>query len=163
MDNLLRQSKNTIPLVAQLTMKEEPHIIKIKGAVQCCEERRQKAESMLGLFILSTNDISESLGMQALLEHYKSQQSAERGFCFLKSPDFLVSSLFLKKPERIEALLMIMTCCLMDYAALEYLIRTTLKENDAYFQGMKKKVKSKSYCKFPSIRPLNYLLNSRLV
>jgi transposase len=50
-----------------------------------------------------------------------------------------VESLFLKKPDRIEALLMVMTCCLMDYAALEYLIRTTLKENDAYFPDMKKR------------------------
>ncbi|WP_223946184.1 hypothetical protein, partial [Aeromonas caviae] len=36
----------------------------------------------------------------------KAQQNVERGFRFLKSPEFLTSSLYLKKPERIEALLM---------------------------------------------------------
>jgi transposase len=47
--------------------------------------------------------------MQFILDEYKSQQAVERGFRFLKSPDFLTSSLFLKKPERIEALLMVVT------------------------------------------------------
>ena len=77
--------------------------------------------------------------MQSMLEQYKSQQSVERGFRFLKSPDFLTSSLFLKKPERIEALLMIMTCCLMIYAALEHLIRQKLVEKNLFFPDMKKK------------------------
>ena len=63
----------------------------------------------------------------------------ERGFRFLKSPDFLTSSLFLKKPERIEALLMIMTCSLMVYAGIEHLIRQRLAEQNASFPDMKKK------------------------
>ncbi|MGL0931761.1 IS1634 family transposase, partial [Vibrio vulnificus] len=51
-----------------------------------------------------TNDTdNEALTMAALLAHYKSQQKVERGFRFLKSPEFLTSSIFLKKPERIEA------------------------------------------------------------
>ena len=77
--------------------------------------------------------------MQFLLDEYKSQQAVERGFRFLKSPDFLTSSLFLKKPERIEALLMIMTCSLMVYAGIEHLIRKRLAEQDASFPDMKKK------------------------
>ena len=75
-----------------------------------------------GFFMLASNDLSETLTMEKMLSLYKSQQSVERGFRFLKSPDFLTSSLYLKKPERIEALLMVMTCCLMIYAALEYKI-----------------------------------------
>ena len=74
-----------------------------------------------------------------MLELYKSQQSVEKGFRFLKSPDFLTSSLYLKKPERIEALLMIMTCCLMVYAALEYKIRRELKAQAVYFPDLKYK------------------------
>lgn len=94
---------------------------------------------MLGLFILATNDTSKKLDMQKMLNLYKSQQKVEGGFRFLKSPDFLVSSFFLKKPERIEALLMVMTCCLMVYAALEHLIRENLKNTDSYFPDMKNK------------------------
>ncbi len=77
--------------------------------------------------------------MEQLLEHYKSQQSVEKGFRFLKSPDFLTSSIYLKKAERIEALLMVMTSCLMVYASLEHQIRKTLKEKKRYFPDQKKK------------------------
>ena len=92
-----------------------------------------------GFFMLATNDLSESLTMEKMLELYKSQQSVEGGFRFLKSPDFLTSSLYLKKPERIEALLMVMTCCLMIYAALEYKIRQELEAQEAYFPDLKYK------------------------
>jgi transposase len=70
---------------------------------------------------------------EVLLREYKSQQRVERGFRFLKSPEFLASAIFLKKPERIEALLMIMTLCLMVYASLEYIIRKELKEQEQTF------------------------------
>lgn len=92
-----------------------------------------------GMFMLATNDLSDCLTMEKMLQLYKSQQSVEKGFRFLKSPDFLTSSLYLKKPERIEALLMVMTCCLMVYAALEHKIRKELKEKSAYFPNLKYK------------------------
>ena len=61
----------------------------------------------------------------------------ERGFRFLKNPSFLASSLYLKKPERMMALLMVMTVGLLVYAALEYRIRKTLKDQDATFPNQK--------------------------
>jgi transposase len=97
------------------------------------------AKLKVGMFILATNDIgNDDLTMAALLEHYKSQQKVERGFRFLKSPDFLTSSIFLKKPQRIEALLMIMTLSLLVYASLEYKIREQLSQNDEFFPSMVK-------------------------
>ncbi len=99
----------------------------------------EKTRDELGFFVLATNDCSGELDMESMLAHYKSQQSVERGFRFLKSPEFMVSSLFLKKPERIEALLMVMTCSLMIYAALEHRIRMGLKANDDHFPDMKNK------------------------
>jgi hypothetical protein len=50
---------------------------------------------------------------------------------------FLASSLYLKKPERIMALLMVMTVCLLVYAALEYRIRQTLQTHNATFPNQK--------------------------
>ena len=111
----------------------------ISARLSCLIDYREKEKKTKGVFLLATNDCSGEIDMQSLLENYKSQQSVERGFRFLKSPDFLTSSLFLKKPERIEALLMIMTSCLMIYAALEHLIRKQLKETDNYFPCMKNK------------------------
>jgi transposase len=88
--------------------------------------------------ILATNELDESqLSSQAVLDGYKGQAQAERGFRFLKDPHFLASSLYLKKPERIMALLMVMTVCLLVYAALEYHIRTALKDKGATFPDQK--------------------------
>ena len=94
-------------------------------------------EEKSGLFILATNDLG--ISAKVLLDEYKSQQRVERGFRFLKSPEFLVDSLYLKKPERIESLLMIMTLSLMVYSALEYTIRKELKVNNETFPNQLKK------------------------
>lgn len=110
----------------------------LSGLAVTCLDNVADARARTGVFILATNDLS-GLSMQALLDTYKSQQRVERGFRFLKSPEFLTSAVFLKKPERIEALLMVMTCSLMIYAALEHRIRTGLKAHNQTFPDMKKK------------------------
>jgi transposase len=50
-----------------------------------------------------------------MLSTYKQQQSAERGFSFLKDPLFFTDSVFLKSSERIESLALIMGLCLLVY------------------------------------------------
>jgi transposase len=50
-----------------------------------------------------------------MIVKYKEQQSAERGFGFLKEPLFFTDSVFLKSPERIEALALVMGLCLLVY------------------------------------------------
>jgi len=92
---------------------------------------KEQSQQESGYFILATNNLK--LTPKELLDEYKSQQRVERGFRFLKSPEFLSDAMFLKKPQRIEAMLMIMTLCLMVYAALEYKIRKELKEQDKSF------------------------------
>jgi len=70
---------------------------------------------------------------------YTGPARAERGCRFLKEPQFLASSLSLKKPERLMALLMVMPICLLVYAALESRMRTALKEHAAPFPDQKGK------------------------
>lgn len=65
---------------------------------------------------------------QAKLLEYKNQNKVEKGFRFLKDRQFMAATLFVKKTQRLEAILMIMTLCLMVYAALEYELLTKLKE-----------------------------------
>jgi transposase len=78
-------------------------------------------------FILATNQLdTEALSDAQLLQAYKDQQRVERGFRFLKDPLFLASSLYLKSPKRIMALMLVMTLCLLVYAALEHRIRERL-------------------------------------
>jgi transposase len=57
---------------------------------------------------------------------YKEQQTAERGFWFLKYPLFFTDSVFLKSPERIEALTLIMGLCLLVYTLGQRLLRQNL-------------------------------------
>ena len=111
----------------------------ITGQLYSSLKTREERLMEKGMFMLATNDLSDKLTMEKMLGLYKSQQSVEKGFRFLKSPDFLTSSLYLKKPERIEALLMVMTCCLMVYAALEHKIRQELKAKSLYFPNLKYK------------------------
>ena len=117
----------------------EHHQYRIEGVAASCLVRVEEARTQTGVFILATNDHRDELTMAELLALYKAQQSVERGFRFLKSPEFLTSSLYLKKPERIEALLMVMTCSLMVYAALEHRIRKGLVESGCSVPDMKKK------------------------
>jgi transposase len=99
---------------------------------------RQARVDQQSCFILATNELDEApLPAPAVLDGYKGQASAERGFRFLKAPQLLASSLYLKKPERIMALLMIMTVCLRVYAALESRIRRALQEHGATFPDQK--------------------------
>ncbi len=92
-------------------------------------------------FILATNELDEGvLGDGEVLRAYKGQSSkVERGFRFLKDPMFVASTLYLKRVERIMALLMVMTVCLLVYAALEYRIRQTLAEHEASVPDQKGK------------------------
>jgi transposase len=66
-------------------------------------------QNKAGRFILATNFLdSTMLSNTDVLREYKAQQSAERGFRFLKDPLFFTSSVFLKSSRRVAALAMVM-------------------------------------------------------
>lgn len=85
-----------------------------------------------GRFILATNvmDVSQ-LSPDEMIIKYKEQQSAERGFGFLKDPLFFTDSVFLKSPERIEALALVMGLCLLVYTLGQRLLRQSLKQTNS--------------------------------
>ena len=81
-----------------------------------------------GRFILATNELDkERYKDDQILKEYKEQQNVEGGFRFLKDPWFMVDSIFLKLPKRIEALMMVMTLCLLVYNVGQYKLREQLK------------------------------------
>lgn len=83
-----------------------------------------------GRFILATNELdSQEYTKEQILEEYKEQQNVEGGFRFLKDPWFMLDSVFLKLPRRIEALMMVMTLCLLVYNVGQYKLRKRLKED----------------------------------
>jgi transposase len=97
----------------------------LQGQVTVDEAKLTEAQRSLGRFIIATNEMdSARLPAQAMLENYKDQGvSVERGFRFLKDPLFFAHSLFLKKPERLMALLMIMGLALLIYSLAERKLR----------------------------------------
>ena len=97
-----------------------------------------------GKFIVATNELNAlKLDNEAFFKTYKGQSKVEKGFRFLKDPQFIAATLFVKKPERVEALLFIMTLCLTVYAAIEYRIRQKLQtENETLPNQLGKEVKN---------------------
>ena len=104
---------------------------RIVSAVSRDEEKIQTYLNRKGRFILGTNDLDkETFADEKMLSEYKQQQNIERGFRFLKDPWFMVDSIFLKSAKRIEALMMIMTLCLMVYNIGQYRLREALKNKN---------------------------------
>jgi transposase len=99
----------------------------ITAKVCCSLDTFEKMAQTKGKFILASNELDLSkLPDELILGRYKGQSKVERGFRFLKDPQFMAATLFVKKPERVEALLFIMTLCLSVYAAIEFRIRQAL-------------------------------------
>jgi transposase len=79
-----------------------------------------------GCFVLGTNIAAKDLSDEEVIAAYKAQSQVEGGFRFLKDPLFFVSSLFVKKPTRIQGLLMVMTLALLVYSVAQRRLRQEL-------------------------------------
>ena len=122
------------------TKDRQPEAIsyRIEGALASRPDQYTCQLQRKSCFILATNQVdSEALPDDELLNAYKDQQKVERGFRFLKAPLFMASTLYLKSPKRIMALMMVMTLCLLVYAALEYRLRQALNQHDQTFPNQK--------------------------
>jgi transposase len=88
---------------------------------------QHKSRFILATNVLDTNTLSD----EKMIEAYKSQAtSVENGFKFLKDPIFFAESFFVKKPQRLEALLMIMALSLLVYSLCERQLQTQLKKHN---------------------------------
>lgn len=114
---------------------------KIHGTLIRDEGQIKDAHRRKGMFMIATNELNtNNLSDLQLLEVYKAQGfSVERGFRFLKDPMFYAESLYLKKPQRIMALTMVMSLSLMVYALTEKKIREALKKQQLTIRDQKKR------------------------
>jgi len=94
------------------------------------EGKLERARRGLGRFLLATDVLDrEALPAGEMLGRYKDQgRTVERGFRFLKDPLFFTGSTFLKRPERVMALGMVMALALLVYALGEWALRRGLAE-----------------------------------
>ncbi|NET47320.1 MAG: IS1634 family transposase [Merismopedia sp. SIO2A8] len=95
-----------------------------------CEQNTQiisRKKKQAGRFILATNIVdNQQLSAEEMLRAYKEQQAVERGFSFLKDPLFFADSVFIKTPERIETMAMLMGLCLLVYTIAQRQLRRQL-------------------------------------
>ena len=97
--------------------------------IQTNSESIELLKNRAGRFIIATNRLDyESFSPDEMLRKYKEQQKVESGFAFLKDPLFFADSIFLKSPQRIETMAMLMGLCLMVYSLGQREVRRQLFE-----------------------------------
>ncbi len=101
----------------------------LQGTLVLNEAAVEAQRNQAGRFILATNLLNDKLwSKDRILQEYKNQQSCERGFRFLKEPLFFASRMFVKLPQRVAALAMIMGLCLLVYSIGQRQLRSSLAE-----------------------------------
>ncbi|MEL7431840.1 MAG: IS1634 family transposase [Chlamydiota bacterium] len=119
------------------------------------EKKRTEIFRQGSCFIVGTNIPIEEMSSAEILNGYKKQnETVERGFRFLKDPYLFTSSLFVKKPARIMALLMVMTLSLLVYAIAQRRLRAALKAAEGTLPNQIKKP-----TKTPTLRWIFQLLS----
>jgi transposase len=107
-------------------------LVRQRGRVEVDEGKVEATQRGLGRFILATNSLQAVLPVEEVLRRYKDQsRTVERGFRFLKDPLFFAQSAFLKRPERVMSLGMVMAVALLVYALGEWKPRQKLLECQA--------------------------------
>lgn len=87
-------------------------------------------------FVLATNMTRKDLADDEVVAAYKKQQHVERGYRFLKDPQFFANAFFLKSPARISALIMVMTLALLVYSIAQKRVNAAIKKNNIEFKNL---------------------------
>jgi transposase len=95
----------------------------IQAQVRPAQEVIEAHKQQSACFIIGTNIQARHVSDAEVIRAYKAQSGVEGGFRFLKDPVFFVSSLFVKKPSRIQGLLMVMTLALLVYSLTQRRLR----------------------------------------
>ena len=114
---------------------------RLKTTISPHTERIGRMEAEAGCFVLLTNvPTAGNLAHSAreILTVYKEQHGTEQNYGFLKDP-VIVNSLFLKKPERIEALGLVLLLALLLWRLMERQMRAHVASTGMPLPGWDKK------------------------
>jgi transposase len=114
---------------------------RLKTTISPQTDRIAGMEEEAGCFVLLTNvPTAGPLAHSArdILTVYKEQHGTEQNYGFLKDP-VIVNSLFLKKPERIEALGLVLLLALLLWRLMERAMRTYIDTTQTPLTGWDKK------------------------
>lgn len=124
--------------------QEKTIVYQVTGEIEPRKSVIEAEKIKAGRFILATNILDKKeVSNEKLLAEYKAQQSNERGFRFLKDPLFFTASVFVKKPERVEAIAMIMGLCLLVYNLAQRKLRKQLETAQEGVRNQVKKLTNK--------------------
>jgi transposase len=129
----IRELESQFSQKAPIKIEKLPGITyQVQAQLELDPEKVERETRSAGRFVLATNvlDVQE-LSNDEMLSKYKEQQASERGFAFLKDPLFFTDSVFLKSPERVSALALLMGLCLLVYTLAQRQLRQTLKQSQA--------------------------------
>ncbi len=115
------------------------------------EQEVARRRQLSGCFVLLSNvpvEGDEGYSAEKILRTYKDQHGIENNFGFLKD-DQIVNAIFLKKPERIEVLGLILLISLLIWRLIEHTMRAELKSADTTLPGWDNK---------PTQRPTSYMM-----
>lgn len=115
---------------------------KVEGSIEERTEEVDRAKREAGCFVLLTNTpVSGDMAHSPIdvLSAYKEQYGIEHNFGFLKDP-LIVNDLFLKKPERIEALGLILLISLLVWNLMEHVLRSYLRKTGSTVTGLDRRV-----------------------
>jgi transposase len=110
------------------TLREQSEVI--------ARKRQETACFVLLTNVPTTGEMAHRAG--DVLRAYKEQHGVEQNFAFLKDP-LIVNSLFLKKPERIEALGMVLLLALLLWRLVERALRVHVETTGSALTGWDKK------------------------
>jgi transposase len=105
------------------------------------EETVSKLREEVGCFVMITNvpgDGDDAYDSKAILEAYKNQYGIEQNFGFLKDPA-IVNSIFLKRPERIEVLGLVLLLSLLVWRLIERSMRQYVEQSGEDLPGWKRR------------------------
>src|SRR5262245_53689982 len=127
---------------------------RLKPTIRTHTERIARLEEEAGCFVLLTNvptagDMAHSA--RDILTVYKDQHGTEQNYGFLKDP-VIVNSLFLKKPERIEALGLVLLLALLLWRLMERQMRAHVESTGRPLTGWDKK---------PTERPTAFMMMTK--
>jgi transposase len=111
----------------------------VTGRVEEKPNAVEKFKQEAGCFVLLTNVAKEgkmARNSLEVLKAYKDQHGIEQNFGFLKDP-VIVNSIFLKKPERIEVLGLVLLLSLLIWRLLERAMRNFIEKSGQDLPGWK--------------------------
>lgn len=143
-----KKSKNNSNNTNNNTENQKEYQYQLQIIVDINEDYCQLVKKNKSFFVVTTNDIERNWTPAELLQKYKSQNRVERGFRFLKDPEFFADSIFVSKNEHMQALLMIMTLGLAVFSGLEWKLQSEMMKTGTKLKNQVGKLQDKITMRF---------------